>query len=212
MANGQIQSIVNEEQRNLVKYGLSRPKLRIKTIDEKKKSELLIGKKNNESYYFAMRKGEGPIFTVFDTFVNQFKKKSIDFRNNKLFDFSTFDIQSIEIKAADQQIKLEKKNSIWESTTGEKTKPDQDKINKLLTNLSGIRIEKFVTDQLISLSPYGLNSPSISLTINWGQNQQEIISLSKPKEIPFAKRSDSATIFKINLSTYKEIKENIEEF
>ncbi len=209
--NGQMQSVVKEVPGNLAKYGLSRPNLRIRTIEEKRKSELWIGKKTNESHYFAMEKGKGPIFTVFDSLVNQFKKPSVDFRNNKLFDFQTFNIQIIEIKTPDRQIKLEKQDSSWESITGEKVKPDQDKISKFLTDLSGIQIENFVTDQPVSLSRYGLSSPSVSIKINWGQDQQEIISFGESKKIPFAKRRDSKTIFKISLSTYEEIKNNIEE-
>ena len=91
LENAQMQSVVSEEARNLARYGLVRPALRVRTTEEGREVELWIGKQSEESRYFAIERGKGPVFTIFDTFVNQLKKPASNYRNRDLFDFSSFD-------------------------------------------------------------------------------------------------------------------------
>jgi len=211
LENAQMQSVVSEEARNLARYGLVRPALRIRTTQEGDNVELWIGKKSEETRYFAMQRGKGPVFTVFDTFVNQFKKPASDFRNRDLFDFSSFNASRLEIQTSDRQLVLEKKEEEWQMTSGGEGVAESSQVSELLGNLHALRAEEFVTDRPGPLSPYGLDSPQITVRVEWGDGQQESVSLTRSGAKAYAKRGDSATVCEISSSSLEKVEESLEK-
>ena len=209
--NTQMQSVVSEEARNLARYGLLRPALRILTTEEGREVELWIGKQSEESRYFAIERGKGPVFTVFDTFVNQLKKPASDFRNRDLFDFSSFNAGRLEIQTSERRLVLEKKENEWQMTSGKEGTAESSKVDELLANLRAVRAENFVTDRPGSLSPYGLDLPGITVRVEWGEDQQESVSLSRSGEKAYAKRADALTVCEISSSALEKVEESLEE-
>ncbi len=211
LENARMQSVVSEEARNLSRYGLVRPALRVRTTEEGHEADLWIGKKSEETRYFAMQRGKGPVFTVFDTFVNQFKKTASDFRNRDLFDFSSFNASRLEIQTHDRQLVLEKKEDEWQMTSGGEGVAESSKVSELFANLRTVRAEDFVTDRPGSLSPYGLDSPQITVRVEWGDGRQESVSLTRSGEKAYAKRGDSATVCEIESASLEKVRKSLEE-
>ncbi len=223
LESAQMQSVVEEEPRNssrygLSRYGLSRPSLRIRVTQGGDEEELLIGKKSEEARYYAQRNGAGPVFTVFDTFVNQFTKPADDFRNSALFDFPSFDTKRVEIRAADLDFHLgmEKKENEWRKVSGEGAPPEKSKIEGFLSDLRALKAQNYTTDRpgrsmRNSLSRYRLENPELTIRITWGDDRQESVSLSQVDEQAYAKRAGGASVYEIDSAALERIRTGIAE-
>ena len=161
--------------------------------------------------YYATRRDAGTVFTVFDTFVNQLKKPTKDFRNSALFDFTSFDAKRLEIRTSDNQWILEKKEDVWKNASAEDEKLNQEKVNKLLSDLRNMRAEEFVTDYPGSAARYGLNSPEISVRVEWGDGKQESVSITPMAKKVYTQRADTTTICEVKPSSLEEIKKTLSE-
>ena len=233
LASAQMQSVVEEEPRNSSRsglsrygpsrygpsrYGLSRPSLRIRVTQGSDQEELLIGKKSEEARYYAQRNGAGPVFTVFDTFVNQFTRPADNFRNSALFDFPSFDTKRVEIRAADLglHLEMEKKENEWRKVSGEGAQPEKSKIEDFLSDLRALKAQNFTTDRpgrsiRNSLSRYHLENPELTVRIIWGDDRQESVSLAQVDEKAYAKRADGASVYEIDSAALDEIRTGIAE-
>ncbi len=209
--SAEMQSVVEESARQRARYGLVKPSTRVLLTQGNEIQELWIGKKSEENRYYAMRRGAGPVFTVFDTFVNQLKKPVKDFRNGALFDFASFDAKRLEIHTSDNQWVLEKKEDEWKKVSAENGVLDRAKVDKLLADLRNVRAEEFVTDRPGSTARYGLDSPEVSVRVAWGDGKQESVSITQMAEKAYARRAETTTICEVKPSSLEEIKKALSE-
>ena len=224
LEGAQMQSVVEESPRSgsrsgPSRYGLTRPSLRIRVTHGTEEEELLIGKKSEGTSYYAQRNGSGPVFTVFDTFVNQFTKPADDFRNSALFDFPSFDTKRVEIRGAGLHLELEMKENEWRNVSGEGEKPDKSKVDDFLSDLRALKAQNYTTDRpgssiRNSLARYRLDNPELTVRVTWGDDdRQESVSLaqSKADEKAYARRADGTSVYEIDSAALERIRTGVAE-
>ncbi len=85
----------------------------------------------------------------------------------KLVDIPEKDIRSIDLKKKDgTTVTLDHENGKWAITAPQSWKADQDAASSLFSSLNPVSADSVVEDKASDLAKYGLNSPSLTVTVH----------------------------------------------
>lgn len=145
----------------------------IKTIsihsnDEKKSTIIEFAKSDSENSTFARTSDRPGVFF-------RMEKKSLDtinlnpnaIRDQRLVPFNPKSVVAFNVFALpNNKVNLLQDNNGWQIIDKtQKIKADDQRIYKILTSLSSEQVEKFVADAAGDLKPWGLDKPTLNITI-----------------------------------------------
>ena len=85
----------------------------------------------------------------------------------KLMDIPEAQIEGIDLKKKDgSALTLQRQNGKWTITAPEALPADQDSVNGVASSLSPVTADSVVEDKPADLNKYGLNAPSLTVTIH----------------------------------------------
>ncbi len=145
-------------------FGLDKPRI-VVTVKTKmaKEHSLSLGEGK------AARLGKGPaVFTVADEVVKAADQSALDFLDKALFKFDPAAVTSIVRTAGAETFEAAKKDDAWEITKPSAQPGDDQKLPALFRQIAGLRAEKFVAYAPTDLKPFGLDTPSATVTIKPG--------------------------------------------
>ena len=95
----------------------------------------------------------------------------------KLTDIPEAQVQSIDLKKKDgSDVTLARKDGKWAITSPEALPADQDAANSLVSSLSPVSADNVVEDKPADVSKYGLNNPSLVVTVHEKNGKSNQIS------------------------------------
>ena len=170
LQSGRIESVVDEEGKNLSKYNLGRAAYDIEMLSgvEKAKTSIVFSRiQDNISYG---KDGARPhIFTVDSNFVKPFKKDLFGFRDKKIVEFDNNDVTRINLSHNNELMRFHKDTAdVWYLESGEKAK--KWKITSLLTSIRNLKAEKIVKEDPHYFMNYGLVNPESRIEI-YGEDE-----------------------------------------
>jgi hypothetical protein len=142
---------------------------------------LLVGGPAEEGSVYARDASRPEIFTIESGILDELKKSPVEFRQKDIFDARSFNTTKIEILRAGQTFTFEKVKEKdkdgkdvekWKQRTPSAKDADTEKINALLTTVTGARADSFV-DVATTAKP----DVTIALTTEDGKTEQ--VSFSK---------------------------------
>jgi len=162
-------SFVDEEGTQLVKYGLKKPMIQVDVLlgQEEGRRTLYISKKIDGKYY-AKDDDRNPIFEVDSLLVRDLNKKLNHYRDPDLADFERSEIDRITISYSDTTFTVVRDSgNVWvlEEEGGEVRKIKSGKISSFLSDLNFTKIAEYVKDGNINKSLYGLDKPSLKISL-----------------------------------------------
>jgi Domain of unknown function (DUF4340) len=165
---------IEKEKGGLAEYGLSKPKLRLQLLGKEMPPEILFGKEAALEGRMYVRFGNArDVFIAAQSVRNDIAKKPEDFRDRKLTELTTAQVERVLLKTLAGEIELQKKNEHWQIVKPLRARGDDQKIADLIAQVTTARIEKFVADDRGDLRPYGLAEPRGSITLfGEGKNNQ----------------------------------------
>jgi hypothetical protein len=191
-----------ENKDQLKEYGVSDSNTKVRLSGEGQKTvEVLLGKDAAvEGKVYARVDGSDTVYVIGNDLKTQLNKKPDDFRDRKLADITTQQINRVTVKTKDGEVELEKKNNHWSITKPLKARGDDSKINDLIASATSARIDQFITDSS-NLANYGLTEPRATVdfysegtdkpvTLQIGGNGKE----EKDKTKTYAKLSTRDTV------------------
>jgi len=98
LSSGQMQSIVEAEGKELAKYGLDDPPLRVSAGTGSTRATLLIGTPGPEEKPFAKDAARPMVFTIDTALTTDLSKPVSDYRRKDAFDFRSFNATRIELR------------------------------------------------------------------------------------------------------------------
>lgn len=213
---GKIKSFEEEDPKDLSKFGLDKPSIKI-TLSEKDKSHvLLVGSKNDDTYYAKTGTGKN-VFVLETALITKFPKDPLTFLSKKLFDFAKEDATGFEIKTQGETIKAinkGEKDADWKLEAPIQTETDTATINSLFFDLSDAQVVEYVIGKAESLEPYGLDSPQKSFTLNLKETDKQTLLVGKETLAPgtfFAMRSGESSIFTVKKESLDKIFRTLHE-
>jgi hypothetical protein len=126
-------------------FGLDQPKAKIEVVNNlgEKKEFLISGKKNFQGDTYFRLGTENRVLLASSSWQQKAEKKVFDFRDRRWARISPADVEEISVQTGQQKFQLQKKENTWIAVGNEKLILDQNRVRKLLTDLSNNQVQDF---------------------------------------------------------------------
>ena len=189
VTTARIEKFVADDRGDLRPYGLAEPRgsITLFTQEDKQGQVLQIGsvpEKEKEQVYvrFAARNA---VYTLPKKIEEALNTKPNDLRDRHLVRFETNVLDRITIEpAGKEKIVLARKNENWTIVSRNNQSANADEVNRLIETLKNEQVTKFVADVASELGKYGLDKPSLQVTLS--SFASENTAETKAGEQPFA--------------------------
>lgn len=197
---------IEDEPSDLKKYGLDKPVVSISVHQgsDRPSLTLQVGKKlKDKDEDFVKRTDVATIFSVEHNFATNFDKTYNDFRDKRLFVFKSEDILEVEIIKEKKRI-YAKKDRLGKFKVEEPVKKLVEyPYSSLISEVSSLKVNKFVDDSGKKLDKYGLKNPKITITLYAMENQEKKIKAklyigNADKEDYYAKTDTLDSVYSIS--------------
>jgi hypothetical protein len=190
----QMQKIVENEAKDLAKYGLDKPDATITVNSGSTRASLALGKKEGESVY-ARDLSRPIVFTIPAMTAADLEKDTSTLRRKDMFDGRSFNATRVELKRGGETLAFDKSKGkdgkdVWKNTAG--TEVDTAKVEDMLTKLSNIRAQLFQE----RVDP-ALKMPTLVATLKLDNNMMETVTFARSGNAVLASREGepgSATV------------------
>ncbi|MFH1824533.1 MAG: DUF4340 domain-containing protein [Candidatus Firestonebacteria bacterium] len=196
---------VEDEPTDFKKYGLDKPKVTISINEGSDKPEMTfcIGKKlKDKEEDYVKREDVSVVYSIEHSFAANFDKNYNDLREKKLFSFKENDIMEIEILKDKKKI-FAKKDRLGKFKIEEPIKKLAEvQFDSLVSEMSSLRVDKFVDDSGKRLEKYGLKKPQYIISLN---SKVKLLVGNKEKTDYYAKTDSLDSVYIINKNIIEKI-------
>jgi hypothetical protein len=190
----QMQKIVENEAKDLAKYGLDKPDATITVNSGSTRASLALGKKDGDSVY-ARDLSRPIVFTIPAMTAADLEKDADTLRRKDMFDGRSFNTTRVELKRGGQTVSFDKSKGkdgkdVWKDAAGKDV--DATKVEDMLTKLSNIRAQLF-QDRVDPV----LKMPTLVATLKLDNNMTETVTFARSGNAVLASREGepgSATV------------------
>ena len=168
LTSGRMQSVEAESADDLTPYGLSDPHLTVSINTGSATAALHIGDESPGGHRYGRDASRPLIFTIDAALLATLEREAGEYRRKDLFGFRAFNATRLEVERSEGTIAIEKVEAetddgddTWRQVAPESADLDQDKVNDLLRQLSGLRAESFVG----SRDEAGLGEQQVAATV-----------------------------------------------
>lgn len=154
-----ITDFVDENAKDLAKYGLDKPKISLLFKNkENKESSFMLGNEIGD-YTYAQNSDNKVIFKVNKSVTEKFKLTLGDLRNKNILSFSSMDINKVAIEALDNNLKAEKdKEQKWKIIQKDtKVKSTPEDVEAFVNKLSNLNFERTFDKENFTLGDKVIN-------------------------------------------------------
>ena len=165
-------------------YGLANSETKVTFGGGEKPMELLFGKDAAvEGKLYVKLADEKKVFVISTELKTQITKKADEFRDRKLTDLTTAQVNKVVIKSGAGEIELEKKNGHWSFLKPLTARGDDAKIGDIVSQATTAHIDSFVADSA-NLAAYGLQEPRGTVSLfSEGSEKPTVLQIgANPKD------------------------------
>ena len=199
----------------LKEYGLANSETKVTFGGGEKPVELLFGKDTAvEGKLYVKLAEDKKVFVISNELKKQITKKADEFRDRKLTDLTTAQVNRVAIKSAAGEIELEKKNGHWSLLKPLTARGDDAKIGDIISQAATAQIASFVADSA-NLAAYGLQEPRGTVSLfSEGSDKPTVLQIGAnpkdEKEKIYAKLSsrESVVVLPKSVETLLDTKPN----
>ena len=203
------------EKEQLKEFGLANSETKVTFGGGGKDVELLFGKDAAVDGKIYAKLADGKkVFVISTELKMQIAKKADEYRERKLTDLTSSQVNKITIKSAAGEIELEKESSHWKMSKPLKARGDDGKIGDLISQAATAHIDSFVADSA-NLAAYGLQEPRGTVSLfSEGSESASVLQIGgdakDAKDKIYAKLStrDSVVILPKKVAALLETKPN----
>jgi hypothetical protein len=177
-------------------FGLANSEVKITFSGSEKPVEILFGKNAAvEGKIYVRLADSNTVYVISEDLRKQLSKKVDEFRDPKLMDLATTQVQKATIKTTAGEIELERKGKDWSLAKPLQARGDDSAIGDLISQATNAKVESFITDTK-DLGAYGLQEPRGTITLLAEGQEKPVVLLigsnpseEKDKEKTYAKLS-----------------------
>ncbi|HEY3897251.1 MAG TPA: DUF4340 domain-containing protein [Chthoniobacter sp.] len=171
------ESIPTDKQgKDLLKdFGLANPETRLTFTGGDKPVELLFGKDAAVEGKIYVRLEDSKVAHVIsNNLKNQITKKVDDFRDHKLTDLLTTQVDKVVLKVGTGEIELDRKDQHWSLAKPFKARGNDQQVNDLISQAANALVSSFIADHS-DLAKYGLQEPRGSVTFTSEGSKKPVV-------------------------------------
>ena len=199
LRDARFSRVVEEEPADLSTYGLSDPSLKV-SLKIKNQNEiiLLIGDKSPIGQSFYIKRDDQK--KVLLAQAKDLGPSLFDLRDKTVLSHNTRDVTDVELRRNGSLLRLEKKDSAWGIVGTVTAKGDSKDIEDLLNSVRASRVSSFIEENPSDLALFGLNPPSIQMTIQSGKSDSQslLIGAQSPGGSYYAKTGKANNVFTLD--------------
>lgn len=185
VVDAEVKRTLDEVPQDLTVYGLNAPVIKMKlTLKDGKSLPLVsLGKDTPVGFsVYAQKEGEQKILLVPQALRLGLAKEVKDLRDRTVLTFTDDEVKKVEIRAADNEIVLNKADGGWRLEKPTSAKADDAEVHTFLANLRSIRAQDFLEDPAPEPKEFGFAPPQLAVTLTIGSdNTQKTILLGNEK-------------------------------
>ncbi|MFL6543410.1 MAG: DUF4340 domain-containing protein [Chthoniobacterales bacterium] len=157
---------IDADKNKLSEFGVGKPKLRIKLLGKDAPPEILIGKDAAlEGKVYVRLENSKEVFLAAKNVRDDISKKPEEFRDKKLTDLTTTQLNRVILKTNAGEMELQKTGEHWDIVKPLRARADDQKVGDFIAQVTTARIEKFIGQDNGDLHPYGLAEPRGTVTL-----------------------------------------------
>lgn len=189
-----------KEPGNLSEYGLDNPRVTAIFSTKNGVSRILtLGNTVPTGNYAYIKQDSVPdIYLAPASIVDDLTKFVSDLRNRKIMSINK-NVLRIKMEYVDDtDIICEKDGIEWRLIEPISAKADSDKVEKILSDLRDLKVDRFVAENPDDLSVYGLDLPQIKISISFADGKKILLLGQKENSSVYAKIASDKPVFLVN--------------
>lgn len=202
--------VVEEVSNDLAVFGLESPSLQISlSLKNGKKQGLRVGDDHpmGNKIYLA-RTGENRVLTA-RVARSRLSRSVYELRDKSILDFNSAQVTRLECIRDGKTLVMEKQEDIWNLSEGNVTaRGNTDDILNFINSVRAARIREFIEEQPEALTAFGLDRPSLRLTLTTHSKTDTPLSLLigiKKDAGYYAKTGAGKNVFVVNKSLFDRL-------
>ena len=177
LLNKRVKRILEVEE--FTPYGLDQPNIQVslQTANDTQATSFLIGNKTVNYSVYAKEASESHIFLIESSALQDLTKSPADLRTRDVLKFEPGDVTGFTLTVAGAElIRCQRKGEAgWQMAAPINVKADAKEIRSVLDAVHLLKVAEFTKDGDVNLAEYGLDIPRIRLTLQLGDESQELL-------------------------------------
>lgn len=199
---------------NLAQFGLDQPRIRVKLATRKGTVGLVLGRETptKEAVYVQVE-GRKLVAIVRKGIADKLATPLGELRDHDVLDTVAGTVTRLEIKSADRLLELVKSATVsnaearWAIIKPQPLRADQRKVGDLVSDLTGVRVADFISDDAKDVHTYRLDEPVREVTGYVGDKSKTLQFGPSPTNDAtkvYARLKGTDTIFTVSADTAKK--------
>jgi hypothetical protein len=214
ITNVDIVRVVDENAANLEQFGLANPPITVSfKADGGASGTLKLGNKNpTQGEIYAVKNDEKRVFLISAFQETTFNRKPFDLRDKKILKFDRDKTDSLVLAKGGQSMELSRSGSDWKIVAPVPSRSDYSAVEGLLTRLSSSNMSKLVEENPKDLAIYGLDKPSMTVTVGAG-SAKTVLQVGKTEGTEtFAKDASRAMVFVVDTTLQGDLNKSFDDY
>lgn len=162
--------------------GLDEPEVEVTLVTDGGDQVLRVGAEVPASSDRIVAFG-GAVYQVGGSFVDSLTKEPGEWRDKKVFTAARADVERLTLTAGEQKVLLAKRGEDFWIESPITDRADEDHVNDLMSQVTGLRVREFVDESSLDLAAFGLDPPQGVLEVVLeGQEEPFLFELGQPSE------------------------------
>jgi hypothetical protein len=214
LGNIDIVRVVDDNATNLEQFGLANPNI---TVEYKAEGggagKLRLGNKNaTQGELYALKNDEKRVFLISAFQETTFNRTPFDLRDKKILKFDREKADSLSLVKGANAIDLTRAGSEWKVTRPVPSRTDYSLIEGFLTRLSSSNMSKLVEENPKDLAKYGLDKPSMTVTIGAG-SAKTVLEVGKTENNEtYAKDASRPIVFVVDSTLQTDLNKSFDDY
>ena len=228
LLSAKVTDFIADAPASVTQYGLEKPHLTVTAVlNNGSQQSVLFGYKEIQQGKggIYVRRGErAPVYAVPAYVMSGLDKSLLDLRDKSVMSFDPSNVDSVAVQNQEGAFTLKRAAAgKWNVIEGARTsEADGDVVERLLSQLKGLKGTSIVADPMPSPVPFGLDNPAIEITLTGKDGKQigtlkvAMISIkpsgpplpgesSKPKTEHYIISSASKAVYSLNAFYFSEL-------
>ena len=210
----EIVRVIDDKATNLEQFGLANPAIAIEYKAEGGASgSLKLGNKNaTQGEMYAMKNDDNRVFLVSSFQETSFNRGSFELRDKKILKFDREKADSLVLAKGAASMELSRTGSEWKVVKPVASRSEYATIEGFLTRLSSSNMSKLVEENATDLAKYGLDKPSMTVTIGAG-SAKTVLEVGKTEnDQMYARDASRPMVFTVDSALQVDLIKNFDEY
>jgi Domain of unknown function (DUF4340) len=209
--------VVDQDPKDLTKYGLAKPRIQIQFTADKTTHELQIGSKTaTGGDLYAKVGGDKKVIMIAAYLESTFDRTPFQLRDKSILKFDRDKADSVEVVSGGTTLKFAKQGDNWKMTSPAIARTDSTAVDTMIGRLATGQMKALTSQDApaADLAKYGLTKPAVEVTVGAGSARSGLLigTTAENSTDFYAKDAARPLVFTIEKAIADDIKKTPGDF